>query len=462
MAYTETTSTSFFSRLGNSFSGIGMGLALVVAGTVLLWWNEGDFVATRDALNETQAQTQIVGDAANLGPSYAGKVVHVSGFADTKQVLSDSEFGISQNAIALIRRVEYYQWTETSEQQKRQKLGGGEETVTVYNYKTKWVSDPVDSNDFRDPAARSGKVNYTYIQAKSKTVRANDVAFGPAKLPDFLIASISGEKTFDLQMPQEVKTAISQNIYRAFPELRPITMAPVSATQNSFDQRVAQASSAGAAPLAPAATVENKSAIVQMVSNALNPVTGGEVVHVSGNTLYFGLTPGAPKVGDVRITYHAIYPADISIIAKYTGDTFEKVYASNGKTVSRLNMGVVGSDAMFGKAHSSNSTWTWILRVVGTFLVIGGLKAIVAPLSVLASVIPLLGTIVGAGTGIVCTLLGLAWSLIIISIAWLRFRPIVGGAMLGVAVLLIAVLYIKGRSKKAAPAAPQAPQAPAE
>ena len=91
MAYTETTQTSFFSRLGNSFSGIGMGIALFVAGTALLWWNEGDFVATRDALNETQAQTQIVGSADNLGPSFSGKVVHVTGYADTKQVLNDNE-----------------------------------------------------------------------------------------------------------------------------------------------------------------------------------------------------------------------------------------------------------------------------------------------------------------------------------------------------------------------------------
>ena len=461
MAYTETTQTSFFSRLGNSFSGIGMGIALFVAGTALLWWNEGDFVATRDALNETQAQTQIVGSADNLGPSFSGKVVHVTGYADTKQVLNDSEFGISQNAIALVRDVEYYQWTERSEEKKRQKLGGGEETVTVYYYDTKWVDEPVDSNRFRDPAARSGKVNYTYVQAKDRTVRATEVTFGPVRLPDFLISSISGAKPFDLQMSQEVKSGISQNIYRAFPELRPMTMAPVSNTQSSFDQRVAQTAPQQGAPLAPAQTVENKSAVVQMVSNALNPALGGEVVHVSGNTLYIGLTPGTPKVGDVRITYKAVYPSDISIIAKYNGTTFEKVYASNGKTVSRLNMGVVSSDQMFGKAHSSNSTWTWILRVVGTFLVIGGLKAIVAPLSVLASVIPLLGTIVGAGTGLVCSLLGFAWSLIIISIAWLRFRPVIGGAMIGVAVLLIAALYFKGRAKKAAPAAP-APQAPAE
>ena len=458
MAYTETTSTGFFSRLGNSFSGIGMGIALAIAGTILLWWNEGDFVATRDALNETQAQTQIVGDAVNLGPSFSGKVVHVTGFADTKQTLNDSEFGISQNAIALVRRVEYYQWVESSEQTKRQKLGGGEETVTVYHYNTKWVKDPVNSNAFHDPAARSGKVNYTYLQAKSRVVRATEVSFGPARLPEFLISSISGEKSFDVQMPQEVKTAISQNIYRAFPELRPVTMAQANPYQSSFNQRTAQAAPQQGAPLAPAQTVENKSAVVQMVSNALNPVTGGEVVHVSGNTVYIGLTPGAPKVGDVRITYHAIYPGDISIIAKYNGNTFEKVYASNGKTVSRLNMGVVSSDAMFGKAHSSNSTWTWILRAVGTFLIVAGLKTIVAPLSVIASVIPLLGTIVGAGTGIVCTLLGLAWSLVIISLAWLRFRPLVGGAMLAVAVLLIAALYFKGRAKKAAPA-PAAPPA---
>ena len=68
-----------------------------------------------------------------------------------------------------------------------------------------------------------------------------------------------------------------------------------------------------------------------------------------------------------------------------------------------------------------------------------------------------LGTIVGAGTGIVCTLLGGAWSLIIISLAWLRFRPLIGAAMIGVAALLVAALYFKGRARKAAPAAPVPP-----
>jgi hypothetical protein len=97
---------------------------------------------------------------------------------------------------------------------------------------------------------------------------------------------------------------------------------------------------------------------------------------------------------------------------------------------------------------------------VGIFLVIGGLKSIVAPLAVIAGVIPLLGDIVGAGTGIVCTLLGAAWSFVIIAIAWLRFRPLIGGVLILAAVALVALLYIKGRAKKAA--APAAPAAPAE
>ena len=424
MSYTETTNVSFFSRLGNSFSGIGMGLALFVAGTVLLWWNEGDFVATRDALNETQAQTQIVGNAANLGPSFSGKVVHVTGFADTKDVLTDSAFGVSQTAIALERQVEFYQWVERTEEKTQKKLGGGEETVTTYYYDKKWVSSPVDSSSFRDPQARERKVNTQLIMAEDQELLSSNVTFGAYRLPEFFVSSIGGSRAFDVKMDEDARTQIENSIFAANPHMRPLRKAAV--------QEGTEAPAASAAP---------------------------ELVHQQGNVIYVGRSPAAPRIGDVRVTFTAVYPAEISIIAKFNGNTFEKVYTSNGKTVSRLNMGVVSAEHMFGKAHSSNSTWTWILRVVGTFLVIGGLKSIVAPLSVLASVIPLLGTIVGAGTGLVCSLLGFAWSLVIISIAWLRFRPLIGGAMIAVAALLIAALYFKGRAKKQTP--PAAPAASA-
>ena len=152
----------------------------------------------------------------------------------------------------------------------------------------------------------------------------------------------------------------------------------------------------------------------------------------------------------------------VSILARLAGDTFEVFRASNGKTVSELSMGTHSLENMYGSAHSSNSTTTWLLRLLGAVLVMFGLKKVVAPLVVVADVIPLLGSIVGAGTGLVTTLLGLAWSLLVISIAWLRFRPLIGIIMIVVAVVCVALLYTKGRARKAARAQAPAPEAAAK
>ena len=52
MAYTETSTTGYGTRVGNSFRAIGSGLLLLVLGTALLWWNEGRAVKTEKMLNE--------------------------------------------------------------------------------------------------------------------------------------------------------------------------------------------------------------------------------------------------------------------------------------------------------------------------------------------------------------------------------------------------------------------------
>jgi hypothetical protein len=50
MAYTTTTTTSYGSRVKNSCGGIFGGIALFLAGTALLWWNEGNAVANAKLL----------------------------------------------------------------------------------------------------------------------------------------------------------------------------------------------------------------------------------------------------------------------------------------------------------------------------------------------------------------------------------------------------------------------------
>ena len=52
MAYQEVTTTGYGTRVGNSFKAIGSGILLFLAGTALLWWNEGRAVKTEKMLDE--------------------------------------------------------------------------------------------------------------------------------------------------------------------------------------------------------------------------------------------------------------------------------------------------------------------------------------------------------------------------------------------------------------------------
>jgi len=403
-SYTEVTSTNWFSRLGNSFKGIGTGILLIVAATVLLWWNEGRTVRTGDAIAEAQMVTEPIPSIDKIDSAFEGKMVYATGRAVTKDELTDPVFGVKVNAIKLRRKVEYYQWVEHRRSEKRQKLGGGEETVTTYTYSREWVNHPVDSQSFKQ---MMGHENKTRIQTEAVDWLAPNVTFGAYRFPAFLTRSIGGEKPLDISLTDTQRAELQKAFF------------------------------------APNASLDASQVVGQQ---------GASMIHTQTNTIYVGREPGSPSIGDVRVTFFETPAAEVSILAKVNGDTFVPFRASNGNTFSRLSMGVQDMNSMFDAAKSSNATMAWILRGLGVVLCIAGFGMIFAPLKVLADVIPLLGSIVGAGTGLVAGLLGSAWSLVIIAIAWIRFRPVLGFCLLGAALTLVILLFIKGRMKKANPA----------
>jgi hypothetical protein len=73
------------------------------------------------------------------------------------------------------------------------------------------------------------------------------------------------------------------------------------------------------------------------------------------------------------------------------------------------------------------------------------------PLSVLADVLPIAGSIVGVGVGIFAFVASLALSLITIAIAWIFYRPMLGIPLLVVGIALLLLLRRKGKPA-AAPA----------
>lgn len=170
--------------------------------------------------------------------------------------------------------------------------------------------------------------------------------------------------------------------------------------------------------------------------------------------------PSTPQVGDVRIKW--TYVPDtmpVSIVAQQTGNTFTPYIAENGYDVDLLQVGTHNKAAMFQKAHTDNTIMTWILRFVGWLMMYMGISMILKPLSVLGDVLPIIGSIIEFGTGIIAFTVASVVALVVIAIAWLAYRPVLGITLLVAAIALV-VLIIK--KKKKAPAAAPAAETPAE
>jgi len=174
------------------------------------------------------------------------------------------------------------------------------------------------------------------------------------------------------------------------------------------------------------------------------PTNLGVVVQRTGSGYYIG-DPAAPQVGDMRISYSVVPSGDYSIIATQTASTFAPYRASAGGTLELVAGGVQSAEAMFETAQAQNTALTWGLRVFGFLLMFMGLGMILRPLSVLADVIPILGNIVAAGTGLIAGLMAAVLSLLTISVAWLFYRPLLGVTLLAVAVALTLLIRSKLR-----------------
>ena len=76
MAYQETKTTGYGTRVSNSLKGIGIGFLLLLGGTALLWWNEGRTVQITQMLEEAQTVAVHVEDVSKPDPSLNGKLIH--------------------------------------------------------------------------------------------------------------------------------------------------------------------------------------------------------------------------------------------------------------------------------------------------------------------------------------------------------------------------------------------------
>ena len=389
MAVTETTTESWTSRLGGAVKGVAVGLGLFILGFPVLFWNEGNSVKTAKALDEGEGACVPVESIAKVDPEMEGRLVHMTGRADTQDVLTDEQFGVSATAIALNRKTEMFQWRENSETTEKKNLGGSVTRTTTYTYEKVWSEAVIDSSGFKE----AGHDNPGVIEFPSEEKLAANVSFGAFRLNERQIARIGSDQAY------------------AFP--------------TDFVCRVSRVQRQGNVILVPNKATRD---------NALN---NRDVA-------------AEPRIGDMRVTFTVVRPHDISIVAKQRGDTFVAYLAKTKKKVDLIQDGVVDCAEMFEDARDANTLFTWLVRLGGLLIMYIGLSMVLKPLSVLGDVLPILGTVIGWGTGLVAGVVALVCALVTIAVAWIFYRPVLAVLLLVAAGALVFLVWKKKQSKKVA------------
>ena len=446
MAYQEVTTTGYCTRVGNSFKAIGSGIMLFILGTALLWWNEGRAVKTEKMLEEAGNAYVEMENPNKKDASLDGELICGTAMATTEDSLTDAQFGIGAKAIAIKRTVEYYQWVEHTQEKKEDKLGGKEVTTTTYTYSKEWVGRPVESAQFKDPAYQNkNMVLNTFEDAEQY---AENVSFGAYKLSESLIRSISSNEGLDLAISEDLLKQFDQNTQAAYERFYGVQKK--QPTQQPTQQPAIPDSLKALLPDSVKAALDSLQAIndsiVKSMENAENK-KDLEYVHQASNVLYLGRVPGSPEVGDVRITFEKIVPAKVTVMAVVDGDTFKPFKAKNGKRFQTLVMGKKSGDEIIEAEKEANSMILWALRILGIVMVIGGLKGIFGFIETILKVVPFIAGIFGWGVGVVCTIIGIVWSLIVIALAWLFYRPVLAISLLVLAGFLVWVFAFKGKDK---------------
>jgi hypothetical protein len=370
--------------------GVFAGILMVPISLGVLGWNEYRTIHRTQGIKQGAKVVKSLADTSSIKSELDKQLVHMTGLADTEEILRDAEFPVEEKAIKLRRSVEMFQWVEETSTKSRKKLGGGKETVTTFSYDKEWAEGRNNSENFEES---SRHVNPP-LKFNSQTSTAKQVTLGAFELNDTLVNSISNYQSVSL--PDEFIESLDE-------ELKPR-------------------------------------------------------VKVSGEYLYWSATEEAPNlelpnVGDLRIRFAVVKPAEVSLVAQQTGNTFAPFEVPNGETLQRLYVGKMSAEEMFTKFQEENMVLAWVLRVVGIGACCLGFFLIVSPLAVFADIVPFLGSITRGLAGMLAVLMGVCLSFGTIAISWIAVRPLIGIPLLLISIGSLVMLYrlISSRKKTVAP-----------
>lgn len=451
-------------KMGNSLMGLLVGPVLILLGCLLLWNNESWAIKTHRSLHEA-LDAHVVLDPTNIHEDnskmnhrdilqrYDNRLVHVSGSLQVDAPVIDPQFDLSRShAVTLTRIVEIYQWQETISKERRKLQNGETQVLEHVQYHKKWVDSPISSHNFREHGYENvGTLPFSTQSFRADTVRLKihpdhewTLVLSPTlvsqlrssrevsvrdipKLPAG--AAISGNQLVFLQdklqllannnpkLPSNHEDLIEEQVVRVDGEEKTLFVLKHSGDSYSTRERALEA-----------AQTQRKQIQQEQPPNH-----------------EFVLSNYEPSIGDVRVRFQEAPCTTVSVLARLVPSSGDRRILTNwqsrygsGYDVAILQSGYVSADDMISDAQSANAVKTWLLRGGGWLLNMIGFSLITSIVTTTADIglhwIPLLGpmatSIIRLGVSVANFILGTSLTLLVASVAWIVYRPVLGLSLL--------------------------------
>lgn len=434
-------------KVTNAFGMMCLGCLLFPCILGLLGWNEKRFVCDQKNIIFAEDNTEDLGTTMCLNPVGAdannGKFVYFSCpvNASALKTWSPASFNMDDSfasvfsfqSAAASQLTEIYQCVETVHSETR---GSGKHTRTVqtYTYDMEWVTNHHDDDVFHHQAAHVQTNGCPGWQGSGIYVNVALDANNGAQL---------GTKTDHASQVRTGPFVIDEDLVNAFTTDTDVV---VSAVWPAADPAFVSA------PVA-STTV--------LVKSSFRP---------DGN--YMVTCYPTVSLNCMRISYRKNGATDVSVMAKIGAggitakETMPSSWACSGGAWSRIATQKKTKIEFVDDLHASNSSVTWILRIIGVLGAWAAVYCCLAPISAAADLlgdclnfIPCVGGLMeslveGVVTVVLCLMscmCGCSAALTVIAIVWVAMRPLWGIGMLAVALCFIGISVFIGHQHEKPP-----------
>jgi len=441
----ETSYENWFQRLGAAFTSVLVGILLIIFSIPCMWVNERRAARFESLIAVGEGECKTVG-YSKVSDSNRGMLVHVSGAsAEGKKPLQDdrfSDFKFESKCLRIRSTVEAYQWIETEKTEKRKdNVGGGETTTKTYTYSKDWTSTRIDSSSFKQ-RGHENRLAKSSLALGQNTKTCTTVYYGEAfQLPVEMVEQLSNFEDASSIVGSSAGEFTKSDEYYYYPAKR--------GNPDIGDMRA----TFKYIPDGPATAMGLQIKDPKLTRDSFIPyrlVGRGccccAVEDEKLKTLQIkeGQKTSDDLYADDKVT---LGPFDLCCYC-CLGVCNLVTYCFSGfapPEIFNLFPGDLNQAACWSRVKMQAGMQKWIWRLIAWLMMLVGLNMCFEPLFTVIDIVPFLGPILSkfiAGAVFVCALIvTLAMATLVISIAYLFYRPLLGMFYLVIAAACIAVPF---------------------